>query len=320
MRAVLVSIALVAMSATPSRAEDTTSVGVVVVADAALQARLSTYLEHWLATHDRNVISKPLSADAINTITNCILIDDHACARSVIEARSKTPIVLFARAETGKNKTIIISALWIAKGHEPLGERRVCEKCIGEEWHSSVDQMMDAFASQTTEQGHLHVESDPPGLMVLFDYVQIGFTPLDKDVPAGHHRVDLMHGERHVGKKAVQIDAGDTTEVKIKAKVDDEAVVAGGSGGSRLLPGIIMGAGIAAVGVGGVFLYYGSLGGADNKFVYPDSTPIGIGVLAAGVGATVIGSILFVQAGHPKSAPVAAVSHDSAYLGWITSF
>ncbi|MFT3698921.1 MAG: PEGA domain-containing protein [Kofleriaceae bacterium] len=319
MRAVLVSIALVAMSATPSRAEDHTSIGVVVVGDAAIQARLSVYLEHWLATHDRNVISKPLSADAINTITNCLVIDDHPCARSVVESRSKTPIVLFARAEASKDKTLVINALWIAKGHEALGERRVCEKCVGEEWHSSVDQMMEAFVQQTVEQGHIHVESDPPGLMVLFDYVQIGFTPLDKEVPTGHHRIDLMHGERHVGKKAVQIDAGDTTDVKIKAKLEDEAPVAGPSG-SRLVPGIVMGAGIAAVGVGGVFLYYGALGGSDNKYVYPDSTPVGIGVLAAGVGATIIGSILFVQAGHPKSAPVASVSHDSAYLGWITSF
>ncbi|HEY0254911.1 MAG TPA: hypothetical protein VGC41_25470, partial [Kofleriaceae bacterium] len=144
-------------------------------------------------------------------------------------------------------------------------------------------------------------------------------TPLDKDVATGHHRVDLMHGERHVGKKAVQIDPGDTTDVKIKAKLDDGPAIAGPTG-SRLVPGIVLGAGIATVGVGAVFLYYGALGGGDAKFVYPDSTPIGIGVLAAGVGATIIGSVLFVQAGHTKSVPVAAVSHDSAYLGWITSF
>ena len=92
----------------------------------------------------------------------------------------------------------------------------------------------------------------------------------------------------------VQIDANDTTDVLIKAKSDDStSSVDSGGGNPRLLPAVVLGAGIVALGVGGVLLYYGGLGGDNQKYTYPDSTPIGIGVLAAGVGATIIGGVLF---------------------------
>jgi hypothetical protein len=150
-------------------------------------------------------------------------------------------------------------------------------------------------------------------MIVVFDNVEIGITPLDRDVPPGHHRVDLTHNGSHVGKRLVQIDANDTTNVLIKAKIEEAA-------NPRLAPTIVLTAGIVAIGVGGVLLYYGSLGGSDQKRVYPDLTPAGLGVMAGGLGATAVGGVLFYQARTPTSQPVAAVSRTGAYLGWITRF
>jgi PEGA domain len=320
MRAALMSIAVSALCTTTAHADDDV-VGVVVIGDSSLQPRVTAYLEHWLETRHHSVLASPLSTDAVNTITNCLVLDDQKCARGVVDARSKSEAVLFARAEISKDKSIVINAYWFAKGHESIGERRVCEHCIGENWHSAADQMMDALTAQTFGKGHLHVESDPTGMIVLFDNVEIGLTPLDRDVPAGHHRVDLTHDGHHVGKRMVQVDANDTTDVLIKTKPEPvEAEPGGSSNGSRLVPAIVLGSGIFALGVGGVLLYYGGLGGDQQKYTYPDSTPIGIGVMAAGLGATIIGGVLFYQAGKHNSAPVASVSHDGAYVGWITRF
>ena len=320
MRAALMSIATIALCTTPAHADEDV-VGVVVIGDISLQPRVTAYLEHWLESHHHSVLATPLSNDAVNTITNCLVLDDQKCARGVVDARSKSDAVLFARAEVGKDKSIVINAYWFAKGHEAIGERRVCEHCIGENWHSAADLMMDALTAQTFGKGHLHVESDPSGMIVLFDNLEIGLTPLDRDVPAGHHRVDLTHDGHHVGKRMVQVDANDTTDVLIKAKPEAaDTDHAGPSSNSRVVPAIVLGSGILALGVGGVLLYYGGLGGNQQKFTYPDSTPIGIGVMAAGVGATIIGGVLFFQAGQRSSAPVASVSHDGAYVGWITRF
>ena len=320
MRCALLSLALVALSATAARADDDV-IGVVVIGDASLQPRITAYLEHWLAEHHHSVLATPLSTDAINTIANCLVVDDSKCARGVVDARSKAEVVLFTRAEIDKNKNVVINAFWFSKGHEAIGERRVCEKCIGENWHTAADQMMDALTSQTFGKGHLHVESQPSGMIVLFDNVEIGLTPLDRDVPAGHHRVDLTHDGHHVGKRMVQIDANDTTDVLIKAKPEEStSSTDSGDGNPRLLPAVVLGTGIVALGIGGVMLYYGSLGGDNQKYTYPDATPIGIGVMAAGVGATIIGGVLFYQAGNRTSAPVASVSRNGAFLGWATQF
>jgi hypothetical protein len=315
MRAALMSIATVAictLGATAASADD--AVGVVVIGDANLQPRVTAYLEHWLETHNHNVMAAPMSADAINTITNCLVLDDQKCARGVVDARSKSDTVLFARTEVGKDKSIVINAFWFTKHHEVIGERRVCEHCAGDAWQVAADQMMDALTAQTVHTGHLHVDSEPQGMIVVFDNVEIGITPLDRDVPPGHHRVDLTHSGSHVGKRLVQIDANDTTNVLIKAKLDPPPE------GSRLAPTIVLTSGIVAIGVGAVLLYYGSVGGSDQKRIYPDLTPAGLGVMAGGLGATAVGGVLFYQARTPASQPVAAVSRTGAYLGWITRF
>ena len=314
MRVALMSLAAIACLAGFAHA-DGPKIGVIVVGDDA--PRIATYLEHWLQRHDHAVVPQAMSADAITTVTNCLLVDDPKCARSVVEQRAKADAVLFARAELSKDKSFVLNAYWFAKGHEAIAERRACEHCSEDEWHGVADQVLDALTAQLVKTGHLHVESEPTGLIVFFDNAQVGLTPLDRDVPAGHHRVDLLRDGHHVGRRNVEIDANDTTEVHIKAKLESTG---GGGGGSYTVPGIVLGGGIVALGAGSILLYYGSLGGSSQKFVYPDSTPIGIGAIAAGVGATIIGSVLFVQAGQTKSTPVVSMTHDSAYVGWSTRF
>jgi hypothetical protein len=90
--------------------------------------------------------------------------------------------------------------------------------------------------------------------------------------------------------------------------------------GSRLWPGVLLATGIAAAGSGAIFLYYGSLGGPDQKYIYPDSTPVGIGLLAVGIGATIGGAILLHQAGTTSSGPVVSVGPGGAYVGWAHGF
>lgn len=89
---------------------------------------------------------------------------------------------------------------------------------------------------------------------------------------------------------------------------------------SKVLPVMLLSAGIAAMAVGGVYLYYGSIGGADQKYVYPASTPIGIAVGAVGAGMTIGGVILLKQASSASSAPIASVGPGHAYVGWVTRF
>jgi hypothetical protein len=248
-----------------------------------------------------------MSQDAITTIGNCFVIDDLKCARGVVEARSKADSVVFVRIDTA-GKDVTLATYWFVKGHEVISERRVCEQCKGEAWRELADTMMATLAASQIDTGRLHLESRPSGLIVMIDNAEVGATPYDKELPVGKHAIALTHEGVIVAKKDVDIKDGKTKRLIIETDV--------GVHHSRIGPAVLLGSGIALIGGGGIALYYGLQNG---KYEYPSATPIGIGLLAAGAGATIGGAILLSQTGH-SSTPVASVSHDSAYVGWVTRF
>lgn len=90
---------------------------------------------------------------------------------------------------------------------------------------------------------------------------------------------------------------------------------------SRTLPAIMLAAGVATIAAGGVFLYYGSRGGPNDKYIYPDSTPVGIALCAVGGGATIGGTVLLIQAGSGGgSDAVASVPGRSFVVSWTGHF
>ncbi|NVB82672.1 MAG: hypothetical protein HOV81_30120 [Kofleriaceae bacterium] len=89
---------------------------------------------------------------------------------------------------------------------------------------------------------------------------------------------------------------------------------------SRTLPAILLASGVAAIAAGGVFLYYGSRGGPNDKFIYPDSTPVGIALAAVGGGATIGGTVLLIQAGGDSSDTVASLPGRSFVVSWTGRF
>ncbi len=134
------------------------------------------------------------------------------------------------------------------------------------------------------------------------------------------HKGKEAVGERRVCEKCEGTAWHGLTDKMLERLAPDAVVTGGGKRGSRLWPSVVLGAGVATVGAGGIFLYYGSLGGPDQKFIYPDSTPVGIALAAVGLGATIGGTIWLIQAGSSRSGPVATATRGGAYLGWVGHF
>ena len=88
--------------------------------------------------------------DAINTLIDCFVLEDLACARGVVDTRSKSRAVVYTRAETTQNpdgtRDIAISGYWFQKDRHVLAERRVCTRCNDESLHATVDELMLALA------------------------------------------------------------------------------------------------------------------------------------------------------------------------------
>lgn len=300
-------VALLALVIAAGTAHAGGGVGVVVTGTGPLPNQVESHLEAWLRDHGHAIVSSPMSQDAVTTIANCFTIDDVKCARGVVEQRSKADSVVFARIDTA-GKDVTLTTYWFVKGHEVISERRVCEQCKGEQWRELADTMMTTLAASQIETGRLRLESRPSGLMVMIDNAEVGATPFDKELPVGKHSIALTNGGVIVARKDVDIKDGKTKRLIIETEVAVHH--------SRIGPAVLLGAGIALIGGGGIALYYGMQNG---KYEYPQATPVGIGLLAAGAGATIGGAILLSQTGH-TSAPVASVSSDSAYLGWVTTF
>jgi hypothetical protein len=299
------------IAAGAARAEGDDGVGVVVTGapvggNKTLQLDVSSHLEAWLRKHGHTIVASPLSKDAVDTIANCFQLDDLKCARGVVEKRSKADSVVFARIEPA-GQDLTFTTYWFVKGHEVISERRVCERCGDEDWQSLTDTMMKTLAQSQVDTGKLRLESEPSGLIVLIDNTEVGATPYEHELPVGTHSITLTHGGVIVAHKDVDIREGKTRHLRIETGVEHH---------SQLGPALLLGTGIALIGGGGISLYYGL---QDGKWSYPQATPVGIGLLAAGAGATIGGAILLSQSGR-SAAPVAAITPDSAYIGWVTRF
>src|SRR5512139_2546500 len=128
----------------------TGDVGVVVVGEVTMQPQLAAQLEGWLRQHGHQLVPAPLPPDAINTLTDCFVIEDEGCARKVIEKRSKTQAVVFARIDLkadSADKTVTLTAYWFDKGHDPIAERRFCERCTDVTLRSTADELMAALTA-----------------------------------------------------------------------------------------------------------------------------------------------------------------------------
>lgn len=88
---------------------------------------------------------------------------------------------------------------------------------------------------------------------------------------------------------------------------------------SHVLPGIMIGAGVASLATAGVYFWYGGKSGPGEKWTYPDSGGWGIAFAAVGAGLTIGGAVLWHQAS-ATSAPVAAIDVHGAYIGWVRQF
>src|SRR5262252_8469566 len=275
MRNLVAAIVLV-LAMPAARAED--GVGVVVTGDEAMQPAVTKHLEKWLKKHGLKLIAAPLSGDAVTTMTNCLVVEDSICARGVVEHQSKADNIVFARIDVAAkgDHNVTFVAYWIVKGHEAIGERRVCEQCTDEAWHQLADRMMVALRNAAT-LGRVEIKSKPPGLTVLIDNSEAGVTPVERELPSGDHAVDVSRAGKVLAHRTVNVKSGDVAHVAIDVQGG------GDGGGSRLVPAIVLGAGVASLATSGVYLYYGLQNG---KYTYTESLAWGVGFAAVGVGAT----------------------------------
>ncbi len=286
------------------------TMGLIVTGDAGIQARLTKSATRYAEQHGYT-LTPALDPTGVTTLLDCLAIDDDGCARSVVEVRAKSEIVLAVRAEIsqGQPREIRLVAYWIAKGHSPVAMRRVCEKCSDEALDSMFDAMLgDLVRSSAT--GRLVLKSHPPGLLTILDNQPIGSTPLERDVPVGQHALQLVQNGKQVAQRYFAIMADERAELDIRVEAHH--------GPSRTLPALVIGAGVAVV-IGGGVLYATSESPTGLHPTYRDTKPAGIGVAVGGAALVGVGVFLLLRGGG-ETGPTVNVAAGGASAGWIGRF
>jgi hypothetical protein len=126
------------------------------------------------------------------------------------------------------------------------------------------------------------------GMTVLLDNENVGVTPLERELPVGEHHVVLMHRGHRVGERKLKVQPELAAEITIPVTMPVEEVQP--ETRSRVLPGLALGIGRAAIAAGAI-LYFTSEVDDGSKPRYRDTKPLGIGVAAGGALLVGIGFI-----------------------------
>jgi PEGA domain len=321
MRVILLVLGLLSVAHADSQ------VGVVVVGEPTKQRAVKANLEAWLQQHRYATMRAPMTADAQKTLLDCFVIEDMACARGTFEKRSKAESIVFVRIELGGNREVALTGYWLAKSRDAVAEKRWCRRCDDAELRKTVDQLMTVLAgASAVGGGRLEIHTKPEGQAVELDGQAVGNAPIDRAVGPGAHVIKLVRDGRDLATKTVTIEAGASASVSLHADEPREVVApatppspppAEHESRSRVVPAVLIGAGVAGLATGGVYFYYGHKSGPNEPRIYPYATRDGVIATAAGAVSLVVGGILWVRAG---SAPTVAITSSGASIGWAGRF
>ncbi|MDB4962015.1 MAG: hypothetical protein JWP01_2014 [Myxococcales bacterium] len=290
-------------------------VGVVVTGDATIQPQLAAQIEDWLRQGGHVLVPSPLPSDALNTLIDCLVIEDLACARSIVEKRAKAPMVVFAKFDITDSQSgmrdVTITAYWFETGADASAIRRTCERCTDEVMRTATDELMTSLAGKNrAEVGQVTVRSTPAGATVTIDGKSVGVTPLTTSIAPGAHAVTMTLAGHADATGKVTVTQGSTAELTVELS---------SSARRSKLPYAVIGGGGALLLVGIVLVATSEEDTGENP-TYRDTTALGIGLGVTGLAVAGAGVYLLLRGTPRESGPSVALLPGGAYVGWGRTF
>lgn len=307
------ALILIMLSAAVVRADG--GVGVVVTGDATIQPQLAAKIEGWLRAQGHQLVPSPVPAEELNSLIDCLVIEDLACARTVVEKHATAEMVVFAKVETNDTDTgkrdLTLTVHWFDRGQETVTDRRTCSDCTDAALRTTAELMMATLAGKGGKDvGTVQLTSSPTGARVLIDGKAVGKTPLTYAVAPGEHTITIVHDKHRENTRRVTIRKAESTTVDVRLEPKRS---------SRALPiAVIAGGGVLLA--GGVIAYATSEEDTGETYEYRDTRLLGVGLGIAGAAAIGIGAYLYLRGESAESAPSVAVLPGGAVVGWARTF
>jgi hypothetical protein len=325
-RVLLLALALYTATVSPATAANK-SVGVLVSGE-SMKMPAQSQAEKWLRGHGQKVITNPMPVDAVKILLDCLkilldcfVLDDPKCMSSVVDARSTTDSLVSIRVDVAskKQRELRLTIDWFVKGHGPVSVRRTCDDCSDETLRETIDAMLGELVKTVPGfMGRVKVTSTPPGITVLLDNETIGVTPLERDVAVGAHEIRLARDGRTSEPKSITVESGPALEVTLQPPPAGTDVGPRTEHRSRLLPGLCIGIGVAAI-AAGTALYLTDEDPTGKAPTYRDTAPLGVG-MGAGGAALLLTGVIVIAATSSSSTPTMAVTPGGATVGWAARF
>jgi hypothetical protein len=320
MRIALSLTVLIAL-ASPALADE---VGVVVDGDGSIQPQLTAQLADWLTRHGHSVVASPLPAEAVPLFTDAMKTDNLSSGRDIVEKQATAASLVYARVDvktkaTSGARDLTVNVYWLVKGHDATSQKQDCARCTDQLLRETTENVMRKLLGGGA-LGHVKLKSSPPGARIVIDGQPIGITPLDWDLPTGKHTIQMDKAGHRPTSRDVVI-ASDNLEVVVETL--EPVADTGGGRSSRVVPVLVLTAGVALLATGGVMIAIDEdPDPTGNTEFYRDTGPTGIGIAIGGAVVTALGGYLLYRTGSATSTstPVAAVTSDMAYVGWLGQF
>jgi hypothetical protein len=317
--ALLLGLAVVAALRAPARADTTRDVGVIVTGEGSMQPQLAAQIADWLSRHGHRLVPSPLPPDAITALIDCVVIADPSCARNIVEKRAKSTRMVFAQVDASSAgsgaRDVTLTAYWFDKGHDAVAERKICQRCTAQSLRITADEVMRKLVG--SGDGHVKLKSNPSGARILIDGQAIGVTPLDWDLPRGNHTIAMdKRGFAPASHDIVVVtDQTQVVALELQPTGRDEPGTWLRSASLAMMIG-----GASAIVAGGVLFAIDEDLGPGEPLYIRNTAPAGVALGAGGVVVGAVGAYLFWFRSSKTSAPVAAITSDSAYVGWHGRF
>lgn len=313
-RTLLVVVSLFLASTATARADS--SVGVVVIGDATIQPQLAAQLEDWLRQRGNLLVPSPLPSEAINALIDCFVIEDLTCARKVVEQQSKSPLMVFAKADladaTSGMRDVTITAYLFETGADPIAVRRSCASCTDTAMRVLTDELMSSLAGKgRSEVGQITLSSMPSGARVTIDGAPAGVTPLTHSLAPGLHAITISLAGHTDAVRSVTVTKGETATVVVdlsraERRYSKLPLLGLGVGGAALLTGIV--------------LYASSEADTGDKPEYRDTKAAGIAFGVGGLAVAAASAYFLLRSDGSAEGPTVAVVPGGAYIGWGKQF
>jgi hypothetical protein len=303
-------------------------VGVIVAGEGSMQPQLVAQIESWLSKHGHTLVPSPLPPDAITALIDCVALDIQGCARDIVDKQAKSTSMVYAKIESTSDsdsgaRDLTLTAYWFDKGHDAVGQKALCARCTDQSLRTSADAIMKKLVGGG-ELGHVKLKSNPPGARITIDNGKpIGVTPLDWDLASGTHTIRMDKAGLKPDVRTV-IVVSNRTDTLAMDLIPGDGEVQESRRLPKFVPLAVVGAGVAAVVAGALLIHYNQDPGPTQPEFIHHTKPAGIGLVIGGSAAIAGGLAVYLfwsrSSIPPSSTPVAAVSSDGAYIGWLGRF